>query len=136
MMLQRQAFLLPFAICLVITCTVLWFWRTRNPVKKFRPPVGAVFLLGLILVMVSGAASYMVANTVLEGEEMVQHFKDSKKKEKYLGSGGGPGGDANARGGSWERMGAEVDTDPQQLEEQDAAAEAQKSSMWGKGGSK
>ena len=67
---------------------------------------------------------------------MVQQLKDSRKKEKYLGSGGGPGGDANARGGSWERMGEEVDADPEQFEERAAAEEAQKSSLWGKGGSK
>jgi len=133
MMLQRQAFLLPFIICLVASAAILWFWRTRNPVKIFRPPAGAVFLGGVILTMVSAGLAFFVANAVLSGDEVVQEFKESQKKDKYAGrtdkliEGGG-------RGGSWDRiMANDPDADPQQIEQEAAAAQQQRGSFWGGG---
>ncbi len=134
MMLQRQAFLLPFVICLVASAAILWFWRTRNPVKIFRPPAGAVFLGGVILTMVSAGVAFFVANTVLSGDEVVQQFKESQKKEKYA-SRADQLIDADGRGGSWDRiMANDPDADPRQAEQEAAAAaQQQRGSFWGGG---
>ena len=138
MMLQRQAFLLPFVICLVASAAILWFWRTRNPVKRFRPPAGAVFLGGVILTMVSAGVALLVANTVLTGDELVQELKESRKKEKYA-SRADQLIEAGGRGGSWDRiMSNDPDADPRQLEQEAAAAQQPRGGFWGggSGGSK
>jgi hypothetical protein len=135
-MLYRQAFLMPFTICLVVSAFVLWFWWSRNPVRKFRPAMGAVVLVGLMLGMVSGGAAYLVAHTVLGGDEMVQQFKNTKQTQKYVGRSDEVPGSAGGKGGSWDRLGQETDADPRELEEQAAAEEAKKNSLWHRDNSK
>jgi len=77
----------------------LWYFRTKNPVKRFRPAWGEVAVLGVVLFGISAFSSYFVYRAIETGADSITAMKEAKKaKEK--GQGPGQSGDAgNINGG-------------------------------------
>jgi hypothetical protein len=115
--LFKQAFLMPFSICVVISMVILWYFATRNPIRRFRPPLGQVLVGAVVLFMVSGGLSFIVAKTVLEGNTIAQQMKEARKeKKKYQNRNDKIIGDGSTRGGSWDRiMGNDRDSEDMPL---------------------
>jgi hypothetical protein len=125
--LFQQAFLLPFCLCLLASVAILWFWATRNPVKRFRPPLGAIAVGGVMLFMISGGLSAFVAKSILNAESFHAQLKAANEpKRGYSGRAGNavPG----ARGGSWDRILEADDANAQQ--DPNAPAPEQGTRLW------
>lgn len=90
---QSGGFLMPLIICSVISTVILWFCRTKNPVKRFRPHFGEIAVLGLVLYGISVGASYLVYMTITEGQSKIEDLKEMPTKLGPESSGDGlPGG--------------------------------------------
>lgn len=89
---ESGGFLTPWIICLVISATILWFYRTRNPVKQFRPRFGELAVIGVILFGLSTGASLVVFKAVTEGQDSLEAMKKAEKLKKLPTSGSTAGG--------------------------------------------
>ncbi len=103
-MLLQKAFFFPFVACTIIIIVLLWYYRTRNPVKRLRPPFGQIFLFAIILMGLNGAVSFFVANTLLSGTDVARSLQESREQR---GGDFGRGRDSlppPAASGSWDRI--------------------------------
>lgn len=94
-LLQSGGFLMPLIICSVISTVILWYCRTKNPVKRFRPHFGEIAVLGIVLYGMSIGASYFVYTTITTGQEKIEDLKKmpekmgpGKTEDSNTGSGG------------------------------------------------
>ncbi len=54
-------FALLFTMCLIVSVPVVCFFARRHPSPHFRPRKGEVFMVSLLLLLASGAASWMTS---------------------------------------------------------------------------
>jgi len=85
--LRSSEFLMPLVICLLASGLVLWFYRTRNPVKKFRPAWGELVFWGVMLAAISSVVSFFVFKTITEGQQGIESLK--KQAEGFVPGGRG-----------------------------------------------
>jgi hypothetical protein len=105
---QKTAFLVPFAIGVVVIGFVLWYARVRQPLVMLRPPFGQLLLIGIVLMMVNAALASFVANAILTGEEIHKSLT-AEKKRSYEDRNEAPPNVHKDRGGekqmnSWDRI--------------------------------
>ncbi|QQL45613.1 hypothetical protein [Sulfuriroseicoccus oceanibius] len=92
--LRSSEFLMPMVICLLASGLVLWFYRTRNPVKKFRPAWGELVFWGLMLAAISTVVSFFVFKTITEGQQGIESLK--KQAEGFVPGGRGGADEAGS----------------------------------------
>lgn len=79
-LLHSGGFLMPLIICMVISTAIMWYCRTKNPVKQFRPHFGEIAVLGVVLYGCSVGASYFVYLTITEGQARIEDIKNMPTK--------------------------------------------------------
>lgn len=95
---QSGGFLMPLIICSVISTAILWFYRTKNPVKRFRPHFGELAVLGVVLYGISVGVSFFVYRTIETGADSITAIKEAKEAQDK-GQGPGKSGEAGDAGG-------------------------------------
>lgn len=88
---QSGGFLMPLIICSVISTAILWFYRTKNPVKRFRPHFGELAVLGVVLYGFSVGVSYFVYRTIETGADSITAMKEAQEKGQVPGQSGEAG---------------------------------------------
>ena len=70
---------MPLMICLVISTAVLWYYRTKNPVKQFRPHWGEIMVLAVVLFGISVTASFFIYRAIETGADSIATMKENAK---------------------------------------------------------
>ena len=87
--------LILFGVYLAVLIPFLYYYRRRNPHPRFRPTVGEVTMVAVILMMIGGTACWFLGN-------VFSNEKDSKEAVPDHGAGwsGGTSGPSQDSGGS------------------------------------
>jgi hypothetical protein len=76
-------FVLLFTICLIVSVAVVCFFAKRHPNPHFRPRKGEVLMVSLLLLLASGAASWMTSKMLdsrIDPVKMTNQVESAQKQ--------------------------------------------------------
>ncbi len=116
--------MMPMICCMIISITVLWYFRTRNPVKRFRPSWGEVTVLGVVLFGISAFSSYLIYRTIETGADSIAAMKEAQEEnEKGSGPSGSGKVDGSGGGSVFEETLTDIDNERREAAERQQRGE-------------